>query len=167
MARKGIIIGIIVAVAVVAALVAMGINANSGSTTPASIEGNQTQQNEDRIAAMLGNDPNRVNDPGWRQTATDILSTEHMDKALLVIHSDTSWSAVVQGSDFVQETVDGSGNRAIEVECEPNGIFSHVVQKGTVTGVIDVYMAQDGRIIKQGGTAAEYGVVSVAGNCAG
>jgi hypothetical protein len=88
-----------------------------------------------------------------------------MSDGLLVIHSDTSWSAVVQGSDFVQESVDGSGSRAIEVKCDLGGIFSHVVQKGTEEGALNVYMAKGGHIIKQGSTSADYGVVSVAGTC--
>jgi hypothetical protein len=89
-----------------------------------------------------------------------------MDDALLVIHSNTCWSAVVQNSDFVQESVDGFGSRSIEFECSPFGIFSHVVQKSTDYGVLNVYVAQDGRILKQAHTAAGYGVVSIAGNSA-
>jgi hypothetical protein len=88
-----------------------------------------------------------------------------MDNALLVIHSDTSWSAVVQGSDFVQETIDGSGSRSIEVKCERNGIFPHVIQKDTESGVLNVYMAKDGQIVKQDNTAADYGVISLSGAC--
>lgn|GEM_PF-6787351 len=166
-------VGIVVAVAAIGGLAVLGLNANNNdndSTMPASNEGqqhpiNQTQQNEDRIAALLGNDPDRVNDPQWRQTAQDIIRTENMDNALLVIHSDTSWSAVVQGSDFVQETIDGSGSRSIEVKCERNGIFSNVIQKGTESGVLNVYMAKDEQIVKQGNTAADYGVVSLSGTC--
>jgi hypothetical protein len=33
-------------------------------------------------------------------------------------------------------------------------------------GGLDAYVAQDGHILKQAGTAADYGVVSIAGNCA-
>jgi hypothetical protein len=173
MVRKGVIIGVVVAVAILVGLYVLGLSAgsnNANSPTTTSNEGqpvNRTQQNEDRIAALLGNDPERMSDSQWRQTALDIIRTEKMDNALLVIHSDTSWSAVVSGSDFVQETVDSFGPKAIEVKCDPGGIFSHVVQKSTDTGVLNLYMAQDGKIIKQGNTAADYGVVSVAGNCAG
>ncbi|HYY68012.1 MAG TPA: hypothetical protein VE572_06675 [Nitrososphaeraceae archaeon] len=88
-----------------------------------------------------------------------------MDNALLVIHSNTGWSAVVQDSNFIQESVDGFGPRSIEFECSPFGIFSHVVQKGSDTGVLNVYVAQNGHIVKQANTGAAYGAVSIAGNC--
>jgi hypothetical protein len=48
--------------------------------------------------------------PQWRQVAMDIIRTENMDNALLVIHSDTGWSAVVEDSELVQESVDRFGN---------------------------------------------------------
>jgi hypothetical protein len=135
------------------------------TTTPGAVV-NQTQQTEDRIARLLQNDPNRINDPQWRQVATDIIRTENMDNALLVIHSNTGWSAVVQDSDLVQESVDGFGSRSIAFECNTFGIFSHVVQKSTDTGVLNVYVAQNGQIIKQANTGAAYGIVSIAGSCA-
>lgn len=171
--KKGLIVGIIVVVVLIGGLAAIGLNAkksDDGATSPASNNNNEkqkgsSQQNEDRIAALLGNDPDRINNPGWRQTAQDIIRTENMDNALLVINSDTSWSEVVQGSDFVQETVGGTGSRSIDVKCGSGGIFSHVIQKGTEDGALNVYMAKDGHIIKQGSTAAEYGVVSLSGTC--
>ncbi|MGH9925583.1 MAG: hypothetical protein ACREAS_06725 [Nitrososphaera sp.] len=103
--------------------------------------------------------------------ATEIIRSENIShgNALLVIHSDVGWSAVVQDSDFVAQSVDGFGVRSIELKCDGgfwmDGIFSHVVQKSSEYGVLNIYVAQDGRIIKQGGTGAAYGVVSVAGEC--
>ncbi len=126
----------------------------------------EQQQTDERIVRLLGNDPSRINDPQWLRVATDILRTENMTNALLVIHSNTGWSAVVQDSNFVQESVDGFGSRSIEFECSPFGIFSHVVQKSTDHGVLNVYVAQNGHIVKQANTGAAYGVVSIAGNCA-
>jgi hypothetical protein len=160
---------IIVIVGIFGALIAIGLSLSSTmtrTTTTQSEVVNQTQQTEERIARLLQNDPNRINDPQWRQVATDIIRTENMDNALLVIHSTTGWSAVVQDSDFVQESVDGFGSRSIEFECNTFGIYSHVVQKSTDTGVLNVYVAQNGQIIKQANTGAAYGVVSIAGNCA-
>jgi hypothetical protein len=126
---------------------------------------NQTQQTEDRIATLLGYEPERINDPAWRQVATDIIRTENRDNAVLVIHSTTGWTAVVQDSDFVQQTIDGFGSRSIFFKCNTFGIFSNVVQKTTDSGVLDVFVAQNGHIVKQAHTGAAYGVVSMAGNC--
>ncbi|HJY15247.1 MAG TPA: hypothetical protein VJ225_04385 [Nitrososphaeraceae archaeon] len=46
-----------------------------------------------------------------------------------------------------------------------DGIYSHVVQKMSESGVLNMYVAQDGQILKQGGTGAADGVVSIAGEC--
>ena len=137
----------------------------TNTTTPQGAAVNPTQQTEDRIARLLGNDPNRINDPQWRQVATDIIRTENMDNALLVIHSNTGWSASVLDSELVSRTIDGYGSRSIEFECSTFGTFSHVVQKSTDTGVLNAYVAQNGHIVKQASTGAAYGVVSIAGNC--
>lgn len=124
---------------------------------------------ENRIRSLLANDPNRINNIHWLQVALDIISTNNTgDMAKLVIHSDTGWSAVVLDSNFVMRTVDGFGTRSIDFQCSGfgGGIYSHVVQKDSESGVLNVFVAQDGRILKQAGTAADYGVVSIAGNCA-
>ncbi len=123
---------------------------------------------ENAIRRILANDPSRVNDNNWRKVALDIISTNNTgDMAKLVIHSNTDWSAVVQDSNFVQRSVDGFGIRSIDFYCGSfGGIYSHVVQKSTDYGVLNVYVAQDGRILKQAHTAADYGIVSIAGTCA-
>ncbi len=132
------------------------------------VNANQPEAVENEIRFILQNDPNRINNIDWRQTALDIIITGNTgDTAKLVIHSTTSWSAVVQDSNFVQRTVDGSGQRSIDFHCGGfGGVYSVVVQKSTDYGVLNVYVAQDGRILKQANTAADYGVVSIAGNCA-
>jgi|SRR5918999_4526846 hypothetical protein len=125
---------------------------------------------ENIILSLLANDPSRINNIDWRKVALDIISTNNTgDIAKLVIHSDTGWSAVVQDSNFVQRSVDGFGIGSIDFYCGSfggGGIYSHVVQKSTGHGVLNVYVAQDGRILKQAHTAADYGVVSIAGTCA-
>jgi hypothetical protein len=124
---------------------------------------NEQKRIEQTITRLLGND-----DPQWRQVVTDILRTENMhNNALLVIHSNISWSAVIQDSDFVLESVGGFGYRSIQFECSPFGIFSHVVNKNTDYGVLNVFVAQNGHIVKQANTGAPYGAVSITGNCEG
>jgi hypothetical protein len=69
----------------------------------------------------------------------------------------------------VQQSTDGYGVDSIVFKCDGgfwmDGIYSHVVQKMSESGVLNMYVAQDGQILKQGGTGAAYGVVSTAGEC--
>jgi uncharacterized membrane protein YvbJ len=78
---------ILVTIGIFGALIAIGLSLSSITitTTPGAVV-NQTQQTEDRIARLLGNDPNRINDPQWRQVAMDVLRTENMDNPSLVIY---------------------------------------------------------------------------------
>jgi uncharacterized membrane protein YvbJ len=80
---------ILIILGIFGVLIAIGASLSSTTTTTPGAAVNPAQQTEDRIARLLGNDPNRINDPQWRQVATDILRTENMDNALLVIHSNT------------------------------------------------------------------------------
>jgi len=107
------------------------INIGNTQGTVMNSVSNQTQQTEDTIATLLGNEPERINDPAWGQVATDIIRTENRDNVVLVIHSTTGWTAVVHDSDFVQQTIDGFGSRSIFFKCNTFGIFSNVVQKTT------------------------------------
>lgn len=77
---------------------------------------------EIRLNALLGNDEARMNDPQWVAHANAIIDTENKPDALLLIVSDTSWQGAKQGSDFVQESVAGSGFTTYVLACEPNGI---------------------------------------------
>ena len=97
--------------------------------------------------------------------ATDIIRTENWNNAVLVIHSTTGWRAVVQDSDFVQQTIDGFERASIYFKCNTSGIFSNVVQKTSETGDLDLFVAQNGHKAKEAHTSAAYGVVSMAGNC--
>ena len=72
------------------------------------------------MAEILLNDPNRINDARWRQVAAEIILSETIGggNTILVIHSDTSWSAVVQDSDFVQQSTDGYGVDSVVFKCD-------------------------------------------------
>jgi hypothetical protein len=182
MARKGIIIGVVVAIAVLAGLYVIGLNAstNNGSTTPGSNEGvNQSQtsevtssqpaedtttedQEEAKIAQLVDTYP-------WmdRPTAEDIVTggTKMPDALWIHIITDTSWSGVAQGSDFVQQSDDGFGRGVNIVTCEPAGIYSVVYQLGSDTGDMRIVVHKNGEVLKHGYTDADYGVVSVSGTC--
>ncbi|MDQ3902293.1 MAG: hypothetical protein M3247_01375 [Thermoproteota archaeon] len=121
------------------------------------------EEREQKIAALLGNDPKRLKNKQERQLATDILDTANMKNSLLIIYSNCSWSASVGGSDFVRQTIEGKGYRTIEVAATPDGIYSHNVQKRDKNGFVNVYVAHKGSILKQGSTTASYGVVGISG----
>jgi hypothetical protein len=82
---------------------------------------------------------------------------------MLIIYSNCSWQANVSGSDFVMQTIEGKGYKTIEVASAPGGIYSHNAQKLDRNGFLNIYVVQNGRILKQGSTTASYGMVSVAG----
>lgn len=158
--QKKVLFGGIGAAVVIAILVGIASTATPASTN------NNSEDLETRISSLLGNDPERIKDPTWRQVAQDVISTQDTgNRALLVIYSDTRWSGAIQNSDLVQQSIDGYGSKSIPVLCDAGGIYSVSFQKATDYGVLNLYMAQDGKIIKQGSTGAEYGVVTFAGNC--
>jgi hypothetical protein len=123
----------------------------------------KTDDREVRIAAMLGDE--RAKDPAWRNLASAALDTENRPNALVQIASDTSWRGARAGTDLVTESVDGSGFRQYQIVCEPDGVYSVNFQKDTSEGFLNVYVAYDGKIIKQGQTTAEFGLVALAGRC--
>jgi hypothetical protein len=87
------------------------------------------------------------------------------DKAYLLVFSDTSWSGSIQDSEFDSASHDGSGNKKIEVTCLRNGFYSTVMQKQTDRGFLQIAMIQDGKLLGTKYTKAEYGLVSLAGEC--
>jgi hypothetical protein len=63
-------------------------------------------------------------------------------------------------------TRDGNGNSKIFIKCDNNGIYSLTEQKQTESGYLLVAVIQDGKLLDSKATTAQYGVVSLAGNCA-
>jgi hypothetical protein len=89
------------------------------------------------------------------------------NKAYIIINSDTSWQATIMdsGNDFT--TTDGFGIQTLEFECEPGffSMYSTSVQKQTESGSIIMGIMQGGDILDSGRTAAQYGIVSLSGEC--
>ena len=94
-------------------------------------------------------------------------STDNPDKAYLMIVSLTTWQASIMdsGNDFT--TIDGVGTRTLEFECTPGllSTYSVSVQKQTEEGGLSLDLVQGGRIIDRGRTTAQYGIVSLSGEC--
>jgi len=87
-------------------------------------------------------------------------------QAVVLIYSDTSWSGSVLDSSDDSATRDGTGNSKILIQCTNNAIYSLTMQKQTDFGYLTVVIIQDGKILDSKSTSANYGVVSLAGNCA-
>lgn len=86
-------------------------------------------------------------------------------EAIVEITADGDWSGAFSDSDFTSSTVDGSGDDSISIECEEDGIYSVVVQKLEESGTLNVAVVKDGNVLKEASTSADYGVVSVSGEC--
>lgn len=88
------------------------------------------------------------------------------DKAILYIYSNTNWSGSMEDSSLSSATRDGEGNADIVFECSgSSGIYSIVMQKQTDDGYLALAVVQNGKLLSSKATLAQYGVVSVAGNC--
>jgi hypothetical protein len=88
------------------------------------------------------------------------------NQAVVLIYSNTDWSGSILDSSSDSATRDGSGNSKIFIKCDNNGIYSLTEQKQTEDGYLFVVVIQDGKILDSKATSAQYGVVSLAGNCA-
>ncbi len=90
-------------------------------------------------------------------------------KAKLLIFSDTIWSGALQASGFDYTAITGQHYRTIIFECETSilrgGIFAAKVQKTTEDGYLTIVAIQNQRILAQGSTEAQFGEVTINGNC--
>jgi hypothetical protein len=89
------------------------------------------------------------------------------DMAKLLIFSDTGWSAHVLDSGLDSFDQDGSHDSVIDFECMPGfmSTYSVSVQKDTEAGYVLLFVVQNFRGLDAGGTKAEYGIASLAGEC--
>lgn len=92
-------------------------------------------------------------------------SNKISDHAVLLIYSDTSWSGSILDSGFDSATRDGSGDAKIPILCQSYGIYSLVLQKQSSSGYLLAAIIQDGKLLDAKSTSAEYGLVSLSGNC--
>lgn len=132
----------------------------------AGIQGSTGQNNKENEKEASTNSP--TSQSGTTVPAAiqkDVARTQNMDDALLIIDSNTDWSGAVQGSDFVMESIAGSGYETREVVFESGGIYSLSFQKIREDGKWTVYIAENGQISKEASTQADYGIVSFAGTC--
>jgi hypothetical protein len=85
--------------------------------------------------------------------------------AVLLIYTNRGWSGSILDTTFSSATEDGYGDKRIEFECSSGGIYSMAFQKQSSSGYLILAVIQNGKLLNEKSTGAEYGVVSVSGNC--
>ncbi len=86
-------------------------------------------------------------------------------KAALIIYSDSDWSGSIMDTSYGSSTIDGSGDKRIEFQCTSGGTYSLAFQKQNAEGYLFANVVQDGKLLNVKTTTAEYGMVTMAGNC--
>ena len=90
-------------------------------------------------------------------------------KAKLLIFSDTDWSGAIQASGFDYTEVAGKQDKSIIFGCETSifrqGIFGAKFKKMTGDGYLQIVAIQNGKIIEQKSTKAQFGEILINGNC--
>jgi len=86
-----------------------------------------------------------------------------------LIFSNTKWSGALQATSFDYTEIAGQHDRNIIFGCEPSllrqGIFGAKFQKMTEEGYLRIVAIQNQKIIAEGSTEEQFGVVAINGNC--
>ncbi len=87
------------------------------------------------------------------------------NSATLIVKSDTNWTAVILDGNQATNSFDGSGNDRFDIPCGRINIISMSLQKQTDYGFINIQLIQNGKVLNQASTSAQYGIASVASEC--
>jgi len=83
----------------------------------------------------------------------------------LIINSNTYWSAVILDGNQSTSSFDGYGDASYDIPCGKINIVSLNLQKQVEFGYIEIQLVQNGKILNQASTTAQYGIASVASEC--
>ena len=101
--------------------------------------------------------------------AAELSSEITGGNAKLLIFSNTKWSGALQATSFDYTEIAGQHDRNIIFGCEPSllrqGIFGAKFQKMTEEGYLRIVAIQNQKIIAEGTTEEQFGVVTINGNC--
>ena len=104
-----------------------------------------------------------------KKIAEELSSEITGGNAKLLIFSDTKWSGALQATSFDYTEITGQHDRNIIFGCEPSllrqGIFGAKFQKMTEEGYLRIVAIQNQKIIAEGSTEEQFGVVTINGNC--
>jgi len=94
------------------------------------------------------------------------------NSAMLMIYSNQDWSGAVMDSSGDSETIDRASSEITDgiegvdmFECVQGGVYSVSFQKGTDQGYLDLVLIKAGKILDEGSTTADYGVIRLSGVC--
>jgi hypothetical protein len=87
-------------------------------------------------------------------------------KAVVLIYSNAKWSGNIMDSSFDSSTIDGIGYHREVIDCSGTlPIYSLAIQKQVEYGYILVGVVKGGILLDMGDTTADYGIVSLSGQC--
>lgn len=136
------------------------INTNASMPLPAAVDAICLSEGSSSTEAPDDDAPETSNDDDERvQTDEEESGTE------VVITADGDWSGAIGDSEFRMNSVDGSGDDSIPITCESDGFYSVSIQKMEEDGELTVAVVQDGDVLKESSTTADYGVVTLSGEC--
>jgi len=104
-----------------------------------------------------------------KKIAEELSSEITGGNAKLLIFSNTKWSGALQATSFDYTEITGQHDRNIIFGCEPSllrqGIFGAKFQKMSEEGYLRIVAIQNQKIIAEGTTEEQFGVVTINGNC--
>ena len=110
------------------------------------------------IGGGLSSDKNTA--PTTNDNANNAANTPQAKGVQVHIIADSEWSGSI-GDAGSQSSYDGSGEDTIDLG-DGGNIVSAVIQKKTAdSSELKVEILKDGKVVKEGSTTAEYGVVTV------
>lgn len=85
----------------------------------------------------------------------------------VVIKSDGGWSADIKDSETISHSVDGFGDRTIQITCNSDGTYSLTVQRADRrSGTLNVEVVKNGSGSSQRSTTTSAnGIISLSGTC--
>jgi hypothetical protein len=104
-----------------------------------------------------------------QERATDRYNTVQV--RILTTDGDLDWTGHIMGSDMSSQSIEGEGDDSILLRCDEDDMSGFGTYSVTFSKTDDndeglaVQIVQNGTVIKESRTEAEFGIVSVAGDC--
>lgn len=74
-------------------------------------------------------------------------SKENTDRVKMAIYSQTEWSGEIQDGNYVSHTVEGMGDKVLEISCGQTNIISVAINSGNNED-FDIYLIKEGEILE-------------------
>lgn len=136
-------------------------NGNSGSNGSADENGGSTEGNESASEAELEEEAEEEAQEEAEETEGNAEEAEGAEGSLAVrIDYDGDWSGAV-GTEESTRSVDGSGSEEIAIEGSPGVVSANAQKQDDSADELIIQILQDGEVVAEESTTAEYGVASV------